>query len=223
MAAPQRQARAPGPPKKAARSSGKAPRRTQKERSSAMQTRLLEATLESLLAVGYAKTSTIEVAARAGVSRGAQLHHYPTKRDLVAASVGYLLEKRLEAFRAAFSKLPDGADRNVAAVDLLWEGTSSDAFYAWLELLVASRTEPALHETVVEIQKQFVVRVQATFREFFDPSGSADRPFDIAPVFSMALMQGLALERIVDREDPRIRMCLAALRALASSMLRARS
>jgi AcrR family transcriptional regulator len=207
--------------------SKKAPRRsrrTQKERSEAMQARLLEATLESLLAVGYAKTSTIEVAARAGVSRGAQLHHYPTKKDLVAASVGYLLEKRLEAFRAAFAKLPEGADRNVAAVDLLWEGTSSDAFYAWLELLVASRTEPALHETVVEIQKQFVVRVQRTFREFFDPSAKQeDRPMDIAPVFSMALMQGLALERIVERDDPRIKVCLAALRALASTMLRARS
>jgi AcrR family transcriptional regulator len=200
-------------------------RRTQKERSEAMQARLLEATLESLLAVGYARTSTIEVAARAGVSRGAQLHHYPTKKDLVAASVGYLLEKRLEAFRTAFAKLPEGADRHVAAVDLLWEGTSSDAFYAWLELLVASRTDPSLHETVVDIQKQFVVRVQSTFREFFNPSGDggAERPFDIAPVFSMALMQGLALERIVERDDPRIKICLAALRALASTMLRVRS
>jgi AcrR family transcriptional regulator len=195
-------------------------RRTQRERSEAMQTRLLEATVESLLAVGYARTSTIEVAARAGVSRGAQLHHFPTKKKLVAASVSYLLERRLEAFRVAFAKLPVGADRYAAAVDLLWEGASSDAFYAWLELLVASRTDPSLHKTVFEIQRQFGERVQDTFREFFSPAREGVGSLEVAPVFSMALMQGLALERILDKDDPRIGMSLTVLRALASGAMR---
>lgn len=188
-----------------------------------MRARLLEATVESLLEVGYSRTSTIEVAARAGVSRGAQLHHYPTKKKLVAAAVRHILEMRLDAFRNAFAKLPEGADRQTAAVDLLWEGTSSGAFYAWLELLVASRTDSSLKKTILDTQKEFAERVQKTFREFFSSTREHSSPYDIAPVFALALMQGLALNRIVDDKDPRIMMSLQVLKALASGALKTRA
>src|SRR5579885_2239947 len=102
--------------KKAAASPAPQPRvrRTQRERSAAMRSRLLEATIDCLYEVGYSRTTTIEVAARAGVSRGAQLHHFPTKKRLVLVAVRYLLDKRLEEFRDAFAKLPEGADRHAA-------------------------------------------------------------------------------------------------------------
>jgi len=187
-----------------------------------MRARLLEATVESLLEVGYSRTSTIEVAARAGVSRGAQLHHYPTKKKLVAAAVRHILGMRLEAFRVAFAKLPEGADRFTAAVDLLWEGASSEAFYAWLELLVAARTDASLRKTIVDTQKEFSEQVQATFRQFFSPTREHNNPFDVAPVFALSLMQGLALQRIVDGQDQRIQMCLQVLKALASGTLKPR-
>src|ERR1700691_5875083 len=115
-------------------------RRTQKERSEAMRSRLLEATIDCLYEVGYSRTTTIEVAARAGVSRGAQLHHFPTKKRLVTVSVRHLLDTRLEEFRQAFAALPPGVDKHQAAIDILWEKTSNRAFYAWLELVVAART-----------------------------------------------------------------------------------
>src|SRR3977135_1954938 len=81
-------------------------RRSQAERSAATQARLLDATIECLVERGWAATSTTEVVRRAGVSRGAQVHHYPTKEDLVLAALDYLLERRLHAFEAAFADLP---------------------------------------------------------------------------------------------------------------------
>ena len=60
----------------------------QQERSRATQIRLLDATVDCLVEHGWAGTTTTVVAARAGVSRGAQLHHYPTKSALVIAAVG---------------------------------------------------------------------------------------------------------------------------------------
>src|SRR5271154_3339903 len=123
-------------------------RRTQRERSEAMRSRLLEATIDCLYEVGYSRTTTIEVAARAGVSRGAQLHHFPTKKRLVTIAVRHLLAKRVEEFREAFATLPEGADRYTAVIDILWEKTSNRAFYAWLELVVAARTDPSLRKTV---------------------------------------------------------------------------
>ncbi|MGH7298350.1 MAG: TetR/AcrR family transcriptional regulator, partial [Polyangiaceae bacterium] len=210
--------------KKAAASAPPPPRvrRTQRERSAAMRSRLLEATIDCLYEVGYSRTTTIEVAARAGVSRGAQLHHFPTKKRLVTVAVKHLLQKRLEEFREAFAKLPGGSDKYTAVIDILWEKTSNRAFYAWLELVVAARTDASLRKTVVEIAEQFSEQVQATFREFFSPNRQHSSPIDIAPVFTFAVMQGLALDHIVWPEgDRRLELVLQALRGLAAMSIRA--
>jgi len=197
-------------------------RRTQRERSAAMRNRLLEATIDCLYEVGYSRTTTIEVAARAGVSRGAQLHHFPTKKRLVIVAVKHLLTKRLEEFREAFATLPEGADKYTAVIDILWEKTSNRAFYAWLELVVAARTDASLRKTVVEIAEQFSEEVQKTFREFFSSQRQHSSPIDIAPVFSMAVMQGLAINHIVWPDgDRRHGLVLMALKGLAAMTIRA--
>jgi AcrR family transcriptional regulator len=197
-------------------------RRTQQERSAAMRVRLLDAAIDCLYELGYSGTTTIEVAARAGVSRGAQLHHFPTKERLVTDAVRHVLAKRLEEFTEAFRSLPDGADKPAAAIDMLWEKLSGRAFYAWLELLVAARTDPVLREAVAEIAGQFLDQVQATARDFFSTKEGSVIPVDMAPLIGFAAMQGLALDRIVwPADDERIDRCLNGLRALATMALRA--
>ena len=210
---PKRVAVAPSPPRV---------RRTQRERSEAMRSRLLEATIDCLYEVGYSRTTTIEVAARAGVSRGAQLHHFPTKKRLVTVAVRHLLEKRLEEFRVAFAGLPQGVDRYQAVIDILWEKTSNRAFYAWLELVVAARTDTSLRKTVVEIADEFSAQVQTTFREFFTPQKQHSSPFEIAPVFTFAVLQGLSIDHIVwPVADKRQQLVLQAMKGLASMFIRA--
>jgi len=187
-----------------------------------MRLRLLDAAVDCLHDLGYSGTTTIEVAARAGVSRGAQLHHFPTKERLVTEAVRHILAKRLQEFRDAFASLPDGADKPGAALDIVWEKLSGRVFYAWLELVVASRTDPALHEVVVEIAGQFLDEVQATAREFFESNDSGIFSLEIAPAFAFAAMQGLALDRIVwPADDGRLDRVLKALRVLATLVLRA--
>jgi AcrR family transcriptional regulator len=210
--------------KKAAASPAPQPRvrRTQRERSAAMRSRLLEATIDCLYEVGYSRTTTIEVAARAGVSRGAQLHHFPTKKRLVTVAVRHLLGKRIEEFREAFATLPEGTDKYSAVIDILWDKTSNRAFYAWLELVVAARTDASLRKTVVEIAEQFSEQVQQTFLEFFASQRQHSSPFDIAPIFTFAVMQGLALDRIVwPQGDRRHELVMQALKALAATSIRA--
>jgi AcrR family transcriptional regulator len=185
-----------------------------------MRVRLLDAAVDCLYELGYSGTTTIEVAARAGVSRGAQLHHFPTKERLVTDAVRHVLAKRLEDFRDAFEGLPDGADKPGAAVDLLWAKLSGRVFYAWLELVVAARTDPALREAVVEIAGQFLDQVQATTAEFFSAQTGGWLSLEVAPLIAFAAMQGLALDRIVwPADDARLDRCLSALRALATMAL----
>jgi AcrR family transcriptional regulator len=181
-----------------------------------MQLRVLEATIDCLHEVGYSRTTTIMVAARAGVSRGAQLHHFRTKKQLVTVAVRHLLGTRVEEFREAFVALPESEDKSSAVIDLLWDRTSGRAFYAWLELIVAARTDPGLRKTVVEMSGQFFEQVVATFREFFAPHPENSRPFDVAPFFALALMNGLAIDNIVwPPGDARLKLVLQALKNLA--------
>ena len=78
---------------------------------SVAQRRLLDATVECLVKHGYAHTTTTLVCERAGVSRGALLHHFPKKAELVRAAIEHVFERRLEEFRRAMAKVPSSADR----------------------------------------------------------------------------------------------------------------
>jgi AcrR family transcriptional regulator len=193
-------------------------RRTQEERSATTRALLLDATIDCLAELGYARTTTTEIAERAGVSRGAQLHHFPTKQELVGTAVGWILERRLQEFRRAWSELPREVDRASAAVDLLWNATSGNAFYAWLELLVAARTDPSLRKIIQDISHRFSLGVVEAFHEAF-PGSRDKRALDTGPWFVLAVLQGIALEKIVLDDDPRVSVGLAALKGMIAKVM----
>ena len=126
----------------------------QEERTRAMRARLLEATIECLVEVGFSGTSTTLVSQRAGVSRGAQLHHFPTKNDLVLAAVEHLSELRGDDLRKAAAELPSGDQRTRAVLAILADHFTSPVFTAALELWVAARTDPDLLEAVGPLEQR---------------------------------------------------------------------
>ncbi|QZY30970.1 TetR/AcrR family transcriptional regulator [Nocardioides coralli] len=119
-----------------------------------MRTRLLEATVDLLVERGFSGTSTTLVSERAGVSRGAQLHHFPTKNDLVVAAVRHLTELRGAELAEAFAAVPRGAGRTRAVVRMLGDHYSSPVFSAALELWVAARTDPQLLAAVEPLEQE---------------------------------------------------------------------
>jgi len=180
-----------------------------------MRARLLDATIECLHDLGYARTSTPEIARRAGVSRGAQLHHFPTKAELVTNAVEHLFGRRREEFLQAFRARPAGQDPVEAAIDILWSMVSGPTFYAWLELVVAARTDLELREPVAGLTTRLGAIIEQTFRELFPAPAGANPFYEVAPRFAFALLDGLALERIhADGPDSHAAV-LQALKALA--------
>ncbi|HET9421871.1 MAG TPA: TetR/AcrR family transcriptional regulator [Nocardioides sp.] len=129
-------------------------RTPQGERTRVMRARLLEATVDCLVERGFAGTSTTLVSERAGVSRGAQLHHFPTKNTLVVAAVEHLTEVRGAELRAAAAELPRGEHRTRAVLQMLADHFTSPVFNAALELWVAARTDPALLEAVEPLERR---------------------------------------------------------------------
>jgi AcrR family transcriptional regulator len=124
----------------------------QSERSRAMRQRLLEATVDCLVEHGWSGTSTTLVSQRAGVSRGAQLHHYPTKNDLVLAAIDHLSTTREDAMRARVAVLPDGPTRTRQVLGMLAELFTGPLFVAATELWVAARTDEGLREAVAALE-----------------------------------------------------------------------
>jgi AcrR family transcriptional regulator len=173
-------------------------------RSVATRAALLDAALESLVELGYAATTTIETARRAGVSRGAQLHHFPTRAQLLTAAVQHLLERRMAEFRESMAAVDPGADRLDAAVDLLWSMFQGPAFVAWVELWMAARTDPDLAASVVAMEQRFTDESRALFVEMFPPEPGDDPAlYDIGRDFAFALMEGVVLQRFVrSRQRP---------------------
>lgn len=117
-----------------------------------MRQRLLEATIDCLVEYGYARTTTTRVAERAGVTRGAQMHHFRTKNDLVTAAVRHLAVKRSNAALQQVDRLRGSDDVLDAALDLLWDIHRGPIFAATAELWMAARTDPDLRAQMRQVE-----------------------------------------------------------------------
>jgi AcrR family transcriptional regulator len=190
------------------------------ERGLATRAALLDAALEVLIERGHAGTTTIEVARRAGVSRGAQLHHFPTRAELLTALVEYLFERRTADFRKAFANIPPGEDQIDAGVDVMWSLFEGPMFTAWVEVWLAARTDPELQTAVVEMDRRVTEVIRATTAELFPPGEGFDPDtMELARNFSFIVMDGLALRRLLPHDhDPRPELVLATLKSVAQAI-----
>ncbi|MEV8437550.1 TetR/AcrR family transcriptional regulator [Actinosynnema sp. NPDC051121] len=123
--------------------------RRQADRSRETRRKLMESTVECLVERGWAGTTTTVVAERAGVSRGAQLHHFRTRGELVAAAVEHLGAESVLDLKERAKQVTGST---VAVVELIADFYASDLFTAALELWVAARTDPELKTVVVPLE-----------------------------------------------------------------------
>src|SRR5580700_4691950 len=147
----------------------------QEERSAETRRRLLEAAIACLHERGYTGTTTTEIAERAGVSRGAQVHHFRHKEELVIGALDHICTRRLAELDYAFEELPIGAMefRLSALIDLMWSAFRGPSFYAWLELMIAGRTQPMLRAAVRETNLRLASGIHKAFAKFLDDGATA--------------------------------------------------
>jgi AcrR family transcriptional regulator len=161
-------------------------RRTQEERRAETRAKLLDATIESLAESGYAATTTRAVAERAGVSAGAQTHHFPRRVDLVTAAVERLTEDRITAMREAATVEGVGG-----LLDLLWADFSGPIFKVAVKLWIAADDDPELYERLVPLERVLARAVAEALAELAREVGTADLEARFLTV--LAALRGLAL------------------------------
>ncbi|MBU3066064.1 TetR/AcrR family transcriptional regulator [Nocardia sp. NEAU-G5] len=134
------------------------PHEPKQDRSRATRQRLLEATIEALAEMGWAAATVAVVAERAGVSRGAAQHHFPTREDLITAALEYMFDTRMTQATAEATTLrgiAEGVARTEAVVAGLVESYTTPLFKAALQVWTHAAADPALRERIVPLEAHF--------------------------------------------------------------------
>lgn len=166
--------------------------RTQAERRASTQAKVLDATVEALVAVGYAGTSTTEVCRRAGVSQGALFRYWPTKGELLADAAAHLLGRVTGAYEAAFAERPGGVGAR-EALEALWATYRQPDLQAAVELYVAARTDADLAAALARIEPAHRANLQRIAGRVIDPALVALPGFASFVELALAAVQGASI------------------------------
>jgi len=167
-------------------------RRTQEERRTSTRAALLDAALACLVEHGYEGTTTGRVCERAGLSRGAHLHHFGTRPVLVAAALEELAMRRLEEIRGEVASLPDGDARIEQALDAIWGWFTGPLFQASIDLAAAARTDEELRASLAPVEARLSQGTLRCCREML-AAGPEDRSRDPLVQMTLGTVRGLAL------------------------------
>ena len=130
-------------------------REPKQDRSRVTRQRLLEATIDSLAEQGWVATTVGVVAERAGVSRGATQHHFPTREDLITGALEYMFDTRMDSARREAQEIPAGPGRTKLVVERLVEYYTGPMFKAALQVWTAASADPELRDRIVPLEERF--------------------------------------------------------------------
>lgn len=179
--------------------------RTQEERSASTRRALLEAGRQAIIELGYSRTTVAEVSKRAGVSRGAQIHHYPTKQKLMLAVADFILsdtEREISELARRLGETAGPSDDTEDAIDAfiseIWHRAfRKDKFHAILELINAARTDPVLHELLAERWQRLLNAYDEIGARALGTSKIDGSTMSTLLNLTLCLIRGMATQRIV--------------------------
>jgi AcrR family transcriptional regulator len=198
--------------KSAAGRTGAPRRRTQDERSAATIDTLCQATVALIAEVGYANITTTMIAERAEISRGAILHHFETRADLVKRATGVMWAAVVEAAAAirADHKAKGLTAENV--IERAWTGLMTDAYVAvTIDMMSASRGDPDLRQHVESWMRRMFESYRETAREVFGASGLSARDAETLMLVVTSCLRGLRVGQMIEPDPVRARATLALL------------
>ena len=135
-------------------------RRSQKERRDGTITKLVDATIASLLEVGYARTSVKEICTRSGVSHGGLFRHFGTMLDVVMAAADEVAQRQINLAQTALQRSAHDPEPLVAALHHIRDACRSPINAVFYELVVAARTDAALHQAMTIFTARYAAAIE---------------------------------------------------------------
>lgn len=189
------------------------------EKSLRTRAQLLDAAIESLAEVGWGGASIADITARAGVTRGAQLHHFHTRQELFTQAIGHLTERQRQALHRRLRTLPAGTAPGAVLVELVTATFAGKLGRACVELYVGIAGESALRREMLRVQHDLTVELQDRCAELIGPEIPRER-LESAFWLTINVVRGATLDEMVGRDRARRKQVLADWTALAEVALR---
>ncbi|MBR9884401.1 MAG: TetR/AcrR family transcriptional regulator [Oceanospirillales bacterium] len=177
-------------------------KRSQSERSAETQGLIMQATLDCILQKGIRETSTVDVAKQAGVSRGALLHHYPTKESLMHAALEKLLSDEIAEVQQIASDVSEGKIDLEAFLQAMWSHFAGDLFMITLEYLTTARTDDSIREVLTPLAAHYNESMEQIWDQLTEQNGSASER-RVALNATLCVLRGMAAQSIW-RDDPEL-------------------
>ena len=199
--------------------------RTRSERTADSRLLILDAAVACLVEEGYAGASTLAVQARAGVSRGRLLHHFPSRAELLVAAAGHLSTTLLADVRsraaAVMADQPTGRERIDRAIELMWATFQEPPFWAAMELWTAARTDPELRSALRAEERRLRTAIRAVADEIWGPAIAAAPHYAELCDLLFTSMRGVAIVYAFEDRPPATDPHVALWQRLAATALTA--
>lgn len=191
--------------------------RTQQQRREETVARLLQASIDTIIEVGYARASAAVITKRAGVSVGALFRHFETMGDFMAATAYEVLRRQLETFTKQVAEIPADRPALPAALTILRDITAGSTNVVLYELMVAARTDEKLKETLQNVLGQYSAKIHDAARALPGAESFPEETFPVIVALMTNVFDGAAIVRGVlpqpELEEQRIPMLTALLTA----------
>lgn len=209
----------PAPPRARRQRRPTTERRTQAERSAETQRKLIDAAIAVLHRVGYGATTTGLIAEEAGVSRGAMLHQYPTKVDLMLAVVADVYQRETSEYRRRGAAIASPRERFYQYPDLMWDLLTRPSAMAVLEIMMGSRSDPELASRLAPLQRQIETASRATVEQFLKEGGFPDLPeVNAMRRLFVAAVRGLSIDLMLLNDRAELEQAIALLKRLLRAL-----
>lgn len=176
-------------------------RKTQQERTAATTESLLRATIELLHDRGFHRMSTVEIAERAGVSRGALSHHFASKDEIVVAAIRHQLRASTARLHAMARTIREDGGSTDTIVDFIWSLMTDRLYYVTMEYMPEARHNASFKSQVVVVVKEFHEGLDTVWAELAGQIGADVERASTVMNATMCTIRGMIAQTTL-KDDP---------------------
>ncbi len=187
-------------------------RRTQAQRSAETQRKLIDGAIAVLHRLGYGATTSGLIAQEAGVSRGAMLHQYPTKVDLMLAVVSDVYSRETNEYRERGMSAVSPRERFYKFPEMMWDAFTRPSAMAVLEIMMGSRSDPELAARLAPLQRQIEAVSKGTVEAILREAQLPDIPeFNAMRRLFVAAVRGLSIDLMLVKDRAELEQSIVLL------------
>ena len=185
-----------------------------------MRARLRAATEALIAEVGVDAASAAAIALKCGVSRGAMLHHYPTRDALIIDTAAHFWQRAQDIVAGLAEDMRHGRTDVATFVGRLYgEVFRANALVTMLDLMVSGRSDTRIGENVNRILTDLFAAYEGLGAQAFQSSGLPPERIHVIITMIVSTLRGLRIQDNIHPDETRVRAVLAALVEAVEALL----